>query len=447
VDSFVDYFGNDSFIEVLSDLFSFVEDVVRCNRSEHYDGTLLYNPYCLQLPEKFVLFDPPRFADYAPLQIQWDPSYIVEDCQLVDSPRTWIFDTLDDNCKLNDSLPRPLCDWCHYCKRTYSLVSAAIGDVIDHLLVLINYVEAFLVNLLAAEVKKADTTMDKVHFLTNCVLAFFFVYFVVGFFFPVFTQYAVTGPIFYILWMQQWAWGIGLMILCVFVGIQSGIYASMLAFWMAWIGFMILFFLSNPIRLKFTLVCWIATGLRYLRSTSMLNWVPGLLYFYERFDLLCYEDHHVPREDFQAWLLGISKTAAALILTGLFFQIFLRPLLVLLTQLLLWILHQIQNLLFIWQNIRMLRLRLQVYENEDDLHDLENKVGDLKTSMDDMGVAVDDCSDQTLHLFNALRRQGTNVDADASFLNRCQRRWREQRGPTVNIIYDEGSTIDGRRMT
>jgi len=422
IDSVGNYFDDESFIGVISDLAAFVEDLVHCNGSYDWDGTNIYNVFCLQIP--IYPLDPPNWHEVVPMQIPWDPILIQEDCQSTDGPRTWIFDRVDDNCKLpNDTEPRPLCGWCHYCERLYNLSLTGFGDVVDHFLFTINVLEWWLDALLGARVEGVTSTVLKFRFGINCIAIWLLVYLVgsVIFFLSFITQIPAVFPTLYILFNGQIAWGVFMFVIEIFVLFKAGLFAMHMAFWVMWFIFMFLMFLASPFQLNIAIVCWISKPLVWMRNRSMFYWIPGVVYFANRTERVCYgSEHDFPVADIQLWGVGFGKTALAFLIFLLIAQVFLVAIIIALIRLVKWIAIQFSILLRLYQDIRNLRVRLRVEDAEEDIED-------LKREMRTVTYDVEATSGQTDWLYDSMRTAGMQVRTEPAFQSGYELRNRKRR--------------------
>jgi len=150
-------------------------DVLRCHSPEQFNGTAVYNPFCIALPEAWLTWIP--YGRVSNPQINWGYQLIIagHDCIKTDYPSnvSTYWKTYRNNCHdpQLDEGNHPLCPGCDYCERDYD-PSQVQFDVFDSDLMLFNYIARLFHLLLAPQFAGGyqEKWYDSVHFLMTLVV-------------------------------------------------------------------------------------------------------------------------------------------------------------------------------------------------------------------------------------------------------------------------------------
>jgi hypothetical protein len=333
----VEYFANSTIGDLLDDVLEYVVLVLDCDRPAQYDGTRVFNPFCLQFPQ--LLFRWPRWHDVVPPRIAHDPLIVAADCVDLDYPRTgrYPFDLPFDLCSLNgsDGQPRPLCPACDLCAREFDPDLAGFGKPLDVALMTVNLLELLLDGLTSTEIEGAVALEDRVHFVLNIVLLAVLAAWasmVLGLpgalvVFPVAIYLAAHGQI---------SFALLLVAVAAYALLRSGLVAATFASAALLAAFFALMFSGTALAPRLDLVCWAVGPLTALRGVRPFrrHWLPALDVVIADFERSCYgvDPRRVPLAHIELYLLNFSKVTFMLLVAIVAYYVLLEPLLSLLAR-------------------------------------------------------------------------------------------------------------------
>jgi len=364
-------FANGTFADASDDALDSVARVLRCDRPAQYDGTRVFNPFCLQLPERLLSW--PRWHEFMPRQVPHDPSIVAAQCENAWSPREgfWPFDLPRDNCRANDGLPRPQCPACDHCERRYDVARAGFGGTLDVLLMTVNLLELLLDDALAADLEGAPEFEDRAHFAINAALlalATAVLSAIVGLPglltpVPVVVYLIANGQIsIALLSLVLYAWTL----------LRAGLVAALLAITLLVGAWLALAFLGIGSPLRLGAVCAIARALRALSGLRAFRrfWLPALAPLIDTAELSCYGapyDAVIPLAHLELYALNSARLTFVLIAALLAYQLLFDFALALAARAFATLLALLSAAFGVYQGVRLILLRRRVARLADDV--------------------------------------------------------------------------------
>lgn len=300
--------------------------VVKCKSPQQYNGTAVYNLFCLAIPEGWLSWIPDKGEQITPIQIPWGDELVLPgSCVKEDWPegqrpywRLSINNCIDNQ---DDDEHFPSCPVCDYCKREYDPYAVRI-DTFDCMLLTVHWATEFVNQIIDPHFggNYKATWEDNVHFIINALLILGVMTLVAGY---------IAGP--------QIGWYIAIAVTAVYtvlsgfilqVGLALVLYFLYGGFaagvWMGVFSVIMLVggapFTIDLCALVYDGLTWVAYGLDYVYLPSA--WLTSFAWRFGRFAV---GRDPVPRVYVQLYFIFMSKVASGLEALFLFLMAAITP--------------------------------------------------------------------------------------------------------------------------
>ena len=266
-DDIVDFFESDGFLDAAKDVGNALLEIVECHSPGQYNGTRVYNVFCIAVPEALLYWVPEKVT---PRQVDWADELIVQHCHKHDATVREYFEMAPDECEPYADSTRPLCDTCDYCKRTYDPEIVRF-DTMDSLFMSVTYAERLIYKFFKMEVENADR-VDKAHIIINTVIIFWLVMLSVNFYlgyYPALVS-SLAATLIYLATVGLVLQGAFLIVIFVIFGAFVALLFS--------IGFSVAMVLGG-ISIKLDLFAFLYNAAQFMLNSWILSGISRILYW------------------------------------------------------------------------------------------------------------------------------------------------------------------------